>query len=39
LRRRMALFAAQDTIYHVDHTVAMGGGSQLVDAENDDSDE
>ena len=37
LRRRMAMFAASDTMYHVDHAVAMEGGSQLVHAENDDS--
>ena len=39
LRRRMAMFAASDTTYHVDNAVAMEGGSQLLDAENDDSDE
>ena len=37
LRRRMAMFAASDLAYHVDHAVAMEGGSQLVHAENDDS--
>jgi hypothetical protein len=35
LRHRMAMFAASDTMYHVDRAVAMEGGSQLVDAEND----
>ena len=35
LRRRMATFAASDTMYHVDHAVAIEGGSQPVRAEND----
>ena len=35
LRRRMARFAASDTMYHVDHAVALEGGSQHVRAEND----
>jgi hypothetical protein len=37
LRRRMAMCAASDLAYHVDHAVAKEGGSQLVHAENDDS--
>ncbi len=39
LRRRMARFAAKDTMFHVDHAVAMEGGlygSQLVRAEESD---
>ena len=35
LRRRMATFAASDTMYHVDHAVAIEGGMQEFAANDD----